>query len=89
MTGSDFSANSQTGHYKPVIRSVRADAFVRPAKRSEARQPLELEARSKLHLSEVVGRGCDLAQGSIPRSNVRESKALVIEGIEHLRPHLQ
>ena len=53
------------------------------------RHSLELEPRSELHPAEVVGRGSDLTQGAVSRPQIREGKALMIEGIEHFGANLQ
>ena len=50
---------------------------------------LELEPRPKLHSAVIVGGGCDRAESAISGSNIREGKALMIEGVEHFGAHLE
>lgn len=50
---------------------------------------LELEPRPKLHSTEIVGGGSNVAKSAVSRPDIREGKALMIEGIEHFGAHLE
>ena len=51
--------------------------------------PSELETRAKLHSAKIVGSGGYSSKSPISGPEVRESKALVIEGVEHFGAYLE
>jgi hypothetical protein len=50
---------------------------------------LKLETRPKLHSAKIVGSGGYGSKSSISGPEIRETKALVIEAIKHLRAYLE
>jgi hypothetical protein len=51
--------------------------------------PSELETRAKLHSAKIVGSGGYSSKRSVSGPEIREAKALVIEGVEHFGAYLE